>query len=87
MFLLPVLQAPFRFVRIVLFGGLTAGAGLGLIVILGRLVQSLRGEGVGKGVEWGGGRREAEGNGGEGESVHCGKKTRDLGKGDLGRKE
>jgi len=36
-------KAPFRFVRIVLFGGLTAGAGLGLIVILGRLVQSLQG--------------------------------------------
>lgn len=36
-------RAPFRFARTVLFGGLSAGAGLGLIVILGRLAASLRG--------------------------------------------
>ncbi|KIY97927.1 hypothetical protein MNEG_10037 [Monoraphidium neglectum] len=36
-------KAPFRFARTFIFGGLAGGAGLGLIVIIGRLVQSLRG--------------------------------------------
>jgi hypothetical protein len=36
-------RAPFRLARTILFGGLSAGAGLGLIVILGRLAASLRG--------------------------------------------
>jgi tetratricopeptide (TPR) repeat protein len=36
-------RAPFRFARTLLFGSLSAGAGLGLIVILGRLAASLRG--------------------------------------------
>lgn len=36
-------RAPFRFARTVIFGSLAAGAGLGLIVILGRLAASLRG--------------------------------------------
>jgi tetratricopeptide (TPR) repeat protein len=36
-------RAPFRFARTVVFGSLAAGAGLGLIVILGRLAASLRG--------------------------------------------
>lgn len=37
-------KAPFRFARTFIFGGLAAGAGLGLIVILGRLAKSLQGE-------------------------------------------
>jgi tetratricopeptide (TPR) repeat protein len=36
-------RAPFRLARTILFGGLSAGAGLGLIVILGRLAASLKG--------------------------------------------
>jgi hypothetical protein len=38
-----VVQAPFRLARITLFGGLAAGAGLGLLIIIGRLVQSIKG--------------------------------------------
>jgi len=46
-----LLQAPFRFARTFIFGGLAAGAGLGLIVIIGRLVRSLQGErGAAEGV-------------------------------------
>ena len=37
------MQAPFRFARITLFGGLAAGAGLGLLVIIGRLIKSIQG--------------------------------------------
>ncbi len=36
-------QAPFRLTRIVIFGALAAGAGLGLFIILGRLAQAVRG--------------------------------------------
>lgn len=36
-------RAPFRLPRIVLFGGLSAGAGLGLLVITFRLVKALQG--------------------------------------------
>lgn len=36
-------QAPFRFARTFIFGGLAGGAGLGLIVIIGRLIKSLQG--------------------------------------------
>jgi len=36
-------RAPFRLARTIIFGSLAAGAGLGLIVILGRLVASLKG--------------------------------------------
>jgi hypothetical protein len=36
-------KAPFRLARITLFGGLAAGAGLGLLIIIGRLVQSIKG--------------------------------------------
>ncbi|KAG2448651.1 hypothetical protein HYH02_006008 [Chlamydomonas schloesseri] len=36
-------KAPFRLPRIILFGGLLAGAGLGLLVILTRLARSLQG--------------------------------------------
>jgi Low psii accumulation1 / Rep27 len=38
------LQAPFRLARIVIFGGLAAGAGLGLLVISARLFQAVRGQ-------------------------------------------
>jgi hypothetical protein len=55
-------QAPFRFARTFIFGGLAAGAGLGLIVILGRLAKSLQGE-AGR---MGGVRREGEGGDGSG---------------------
>jgi predicted lipid-binding transport protein (Tim44 family) len=36
-------KAPFRFARTFIFGGLAGGAGLGLIVILGRLARSIQG--------------------------------------------
>lgn len=36
-------KSPFMFARTVIFGGLTAGAGLGLLVITGRLVAALKG--------------------------------------------
>jgi hypothetical protein len=36
-------QAPFRFARITLFGGLGVGAALGLFVITGRLILSIKG--------------------------------------------
>ncbi|KAI8464506.1 MAG: hypothetical protein J3K34DRAFT_114825 [Monoraphidium minutum] len=36
-------KAPFRFARTFIFGGLAGGAGLGLLIITGRLVQSLQG--------------------------------------------
>ncbi len=37
-------QAPFRLPRIILFGGLLAGAALGLVIIVLRLIKSLQGE-------------------------------------------
>ena len=37
-------QAPFRFPRLVIFGGLGFGAAAGLVVILIRLAASLKGE-------------------------------------------
>lgn len=38
-----LLQAPFRFARVTILGGLAAGAGLGLLIIIGRLIQSIKG--------------------------------------------
>lgn len=36
-------RAPFRLARLFFFGGLGGGAGVGLVVIAGRLVSALRG--------------------------------------------
>ena len=36
-------KAPFRLARLFIFGGLGAGAALGLAVIAGRLIQALKG--------------------------------------------
>lgn len=36
-------KAPFRLLRIILFGGLAAGAGLGLIIIITRLIAAVQG--------------------------------------------
>lgn len=36
-------KAPFRLTRIILFGGLAAGAALGLFIIAGRLLAALQG--------------------------------------------
>lgn len=38
-------KAPFRLTRIIFLGGLAVGAGLGLLIITGRLVAALQGEG------------------------------------------
>jgi len=37
-------KAPFRAVRLFVFGGLGAGAALGLFIITGRLIAALKGE-------------------------------------------
>ncbi len=41
-----MLQAPFRFPRIILFGGLGIGAAVGLFIISFRLVAALKGASV-----------------------------------------
>ena len=37
-------KSPFRLVRLLTFGGLGAGAGIGLLIILGRLLSAVKGE-------------------------------------------
>jgi hypothetical protein len=39
------LQAPFRFPRVILFGGLGVGASAGLFIITLRLIKALQGQG------------------------------------------
>lgn len=36
-------KSPFRLVRLLTFGGLGAGAGIGLFIIIGRLIGALKG--------------------------------------------
>ena len=46
-------RAPFRLARLFLFGGLGGGAGVGLIIIAGRLISALKGaRGLGEVLSW-----------------------------------